>query len=244
MLNKNLSNNTAQAQFYDNLMQKRLLAGERLIFSDKNRTLHYLNRISKRLRGKRVLEIGCGTGYLTQILKEEYKATKVTGIDISPKSIEKAEELYPNNKFEVMRGEKLTFDDESFDVVISIQTIEHIKNYSQHLKEVYRVLKDKGIYLIETPNKPYNVIWEILQGNKDTYKFWHPSLFTKFSLERELRKYKFCPKFLRQYDLGQEKENQLVNKLGILGQLLNLFPLMLLPKFCAPTLFAIAMKNE
>ena len=43
--------------------------------------------------------------------------------------------------------------DNSFDIIISVENLEHLPNIDQHLFEVKRVLKPNGIYLIKTPNK-------------------------------------------------------------------------------------------
>jgi len=104
--------------------------------------------------GKRVLDCGCGGGYGSAYLTKN-GAKEVIGIDLSKWAIEQAKILYSENnlKFMVMDATDLKFKDSNFDVVLSFQVIEHLKDYKKHLLEVKRVLKPRGIFIISTPNK-------------------------------------------------------------------------------------------
>lgn len=105
--------------------------------------------------GKIILDAACGEGYGSNILVGE--AQKVYGIDISKEAIQHAKNKYNSNKIEFINSsiENLPFDDDTFDVVVSFETIEHVNHDIQvkFLKEVSRVLKKDGIFLISTPNK-------------------------------------------------------------------------------------------
>lgn len=100
-----------------------------------------------------VLDAACGVGFGTFMLSE--KAGKIFGIDVSQEAIEYAKKNYLNKNIEykVMDVEKLFFKDNFFDLVISFETIEHIKNPEIFLAEIKRVLKKDGILIISTPNK-------------------------------------------------------------------------------------------
>ncbi|PIN86225.1 hypothetical protein COV19_05445 [Candidatus Woesearchaeota archaeon CG10_big_fil_rev_8_21_14_0_10_44_13] len=107
------------------------------------------------VKGKVVLDDACGTGYGTAILSK--KAKKAIGIDASDKAIKLSKKGFHGNNlgFEQMDSTKLRFKDNSFDVVCSFETIEHIKNQELFLKEAARVLKKDGILIISTPNKEF-----------------------------------------------------------------------------------------
>ena len=89
---------------------------------------------------KKVLEIGCGIGDFVRFLAS--KGLDVTGIDpyASPQKGR-------NYRIERGYGERLPFDDASFDVVVSVRTLHHT-DAEETLKEAYRVLKDRGMICI------------------------------------------------------------------------------------------------
>jgi len=111
--------------------------------------------ISELVRGKIVLDAGCGEGYGTNFLAES--AARVVGIDISKEAVENARAAYPRKNLKFRRGsvDALPFKDGSFDVVISFEVIEHLDEELQaaFLKEAGRVLNTDGILVISTPNK-------------------------------------------------------------------------------------------
>ncbi len=79
----------------------------------------------------------------------------VVGGDISQTSIEYAKTHYAQHglHFCLLNAHRLPFNDESFDVVVSIETIEHLEKPMQFLSECYRVLKPGGEFVCSTPNK-------------------------------------------------------------------------------------------
>jgi len=99
-----------------------------------------------------ILDLGCGLGWGTNFLSSK---GNVIGVDIDKDSIKKANEKYKHNKnvkFVVADAINLPFKHGSFDTVVSIEDIEHVKNQRKYLEEVYRVLKDNGILILTTPN--------------------------------------------------------------------------------------------
>jgi Methylase involved in ubiquinone/menaquinone biosynthesis len=105
------------------------------------------------INNKKVLDIACGEGYGSNLMA--VNATYVTGIDINEEIITKAREKYKRPNLEFLQGnaEKLPFDDNSFDIVVSFETIEHLENHQALFSEIKRVLKPDGILIISTPNK-------------------------------------------------------------------------------------------
>lgn len=95
------------------------------------------------LDGKRVLLLGCGTAEESELLSQ-YNPKKITGIDISEKSILIAKESYPNCDFYVGNILELPFKENEFDFIFSSLAISHIEDKDKAFKEIYRVLDDGG----------------------------------------------------------------------------------------------------
>lgn len=100
----------------------------------------------------RVLEIGTGMGYGVRIVAPHTE--EFITID---KSEAYAEQLPENARFLQMAAPPIRFEDESFDYVISFQVIEHIKQDKEFVKEVWRVLKKGGRFIVSTPNAPMSL---------------------------------------------------------------------------------------
>ena len=103
---------------------------------------------------KIVLDAACGAGYGTAELGRV--AARVVGVDADEAAIAYARSRYAraNVVFEVMDVVSLRFADDSFDVVVSFETIEHLSDQETFLAEVARVLRPSGALVISTPNAP------------------------------------------------------------------------------------------
>jgi SAM-dependent methyltransferase len=109
---------------------------------------------SQYTRDKVVLDIACGCGYGSAYLR--YKgASRVVGGDISREAIIYARCYYSamGVDFVMIDAQTIPLKDDLFDVVVSMETIEHLVRPEDYLKECLRVLKDDGIMLLSTPNK-------------------------------------------------------------------------------------------
>ncbi|MGI9179336.1 MAG: class I SAM-dependent methyltransferase [Longimicrobiaceae bacterium] len=105
---------------------------------------------------KRVADVGCGSGYGCKILKEA-GAAAVYGSDISRSSIRFARSRYPDAaEFSVQGITELSgYADDSFEVTISSEVLEHIKEYGmedQALSELKRITRPGGLLVVATPN--------------------------------------------------------------------------------------------
>ena len=104
---------------------------------------------------KLVLDVACGTGYGVGYMVEK-GAGEVVGVDISMAAVDYAQErLGRNNKANFVCADaiRLPFVDNAFDVVVSFETIEHIRQYRKFLAECLRVLKENGLLICSTPNR-------------------------------------------------------------------------------------------
>lgn len=119
-------------------------------------TIH-LNRyyITKNLcKNKVVLDAACGEGYGSYLLSQ-WGASKVYGVDISEDAIRNAKNNFKtdNITFSVDNVEYLdTISDNSIDLVISFETMEHISHINNFFNNIKRVLKPNGLLIISCPN--------------------------------------------------------------------------------------------
>lgn len=99
-----------------------------------------------RYSGKRMLEIGCGTG--TDLLQFARGGAEVTGLDLTPRSIEIARQRFAvygcAGTFAIGDAENLAFPDASFDVVYSFGVLHHTPDTERAVKEAHRVLRRGG----------------------------------------------------------------------------------------------------
>ncbi len=106
------------------------------------------------VNGLRVLDAACGTGYGSVILREA-GAGYVEGVDLSADGIREAQRNCGRRDITFRQGSVLALDNpnDSFDVVISFETIEHVGDDAQYVREMRRVLRPGGIFLCSTPNR-------------------------------------------------------------------------------------------
>ncbi|HSM68404.1 MAG TPA: methyltransferase domain-containing protein [Xanthomonadales bacterium] len=105
-------------------------------------------------RQARVLDAACGEGYGSAMLAAS--AAQVTGVDISADTIAHAAARYgrqENLDFECVDCTALPFAQESFDVVVSFETLEHLAGQQALLAEFRRVLKADGLLILSSPDK-------------------------------------------------------------------------------------------
>ena len=96
----------------------------------------------------RLLDVGCGTGYLIQMLSE-VKNVNCVGLDLSQGMIDVARKKnIPNAEFVLGKADELPFEDESFDIVTCSQSFHHYPNRVEAVEEAYRVLKKGGLYIL------------------------------------------------------------------------------------------------
>lgn len=113
-------------------------------------------RLLPDLSGQRVLEIGCGRGDFAIWLAGKYEGSKVTGVDFSEAAIatahKRAESSHSNALFKVEDAEALSFADGDFDYVISCECMEHVPSPENMAREIHRVLKPGGQFILTTEN--------------------------------------------------------------------------------------------
>lgn len=158
---------------------------------------HKINLAGKLLSGikfKNCLDIGCASGYMISEIARAYPNVEYIGVDIYDKAIDYARENYPQIKFKVASAEKLPFKDGTFDLILFYETIEHVENPRECLKEIRRVLKKNGtlILTMDSGSWLFRIVWFFWENTKgNIWKGAHLHPFHHSDLERLVKKAKF-----------------------------------------------------
>jgi len=131
------------------------------------------------VEGKQVADVACGTGYGTELLCAEGKAAGAVGVDIDAEAVDYAAAVHGRDEIRYVRAsaDRTGLPDESFDVVVSFETIEHVADDVTLLDEFSRLLKPGGTLVCSTPNQ-----WPLEQGEHHVRVYDHTSF--KNVLER------------------------------------------------------------
>jgi SAM-dependent methyltransferase len=133
------------------------------------------------VQDKMVLDIACGTGYGIGLLRS--RAKFVTGVDIDAGAAGEAMSECGRNAAVILGdGSNLPFEDESFDVITSFETLEHLHERGKFLSELRRVLRPGAPILLSTPNANYTKPVNGKPGNP-----FHIYEYTPGELRDELR---------------------------------------------------------
>mgnify|MGYP001065270285 CR=1 FL=1 len=100
--------------------------------------------------GKKVLDVGCGNGYV--LSKYASEGAKVYGVDITKAGIDLCEKRFEylglKGDFRVADAQALPFEDNTFDCVCSVGVLHHVPNTQRAIDEIYRVLKPGGRLIV------------------------------------------------------------------------------------------------
>lgn len=117
-----------------------------------------LEKIQFNNSGK-ILELGCGVGITTKFIVEKFSESHITALDYDKEQIKTAKGKNNDNNIDFVVGDatRLGFANNSFDIVFEIFAFHHIENYQKAMKEVFRVLKPDGKFIVlDIPIKSFN----------------------------------------------------------------------------------------
>ena len=107
----------------------------------------YFGRVVKKVGYGKVLDVGCGSGYLLSKLKSEF----LCGMDLSAGAVKEAGNRVKQGHFCVADARSIAFKSNVFDYVVCTEVLEHIEG-NDTVRECYRVLKRGGVMLVTVPN--------------------------------------------------------------------------------------------
>jgi len=149
-----------------------------------NEFKNYLNS-----KNKKILEIGCSTGNIAREIID-MDNNSYYGVDISKEYIEIAKKSTIRGKFLQMDARELSFDNESFDIVMLSSVLHHIDDDigKNCFKEIHRVLKKDGVVIISEPIVNHKSLISIILCKLDRGNFIrtteeYQNLFKNFVIE-------------------------------------------------------------
>jgi len=170
----------------------------------------------------KLLDVGCGNGYLMNIAKK--KAKFVYGCDISRTAVKEAKRKGMVVVCADLNSGKLPYADEGLDDVTCIEVIEHVLDPMKLLRDIYRVLKPNGQLVLTTPNIRCfkNLVRLLFEGTfphttKDNFVWGggHLHYFTRKDIQLLLQKagFKSIKFYIAANQFKRSKKRQIVHKL-------------------------------
>lgn len=136
----------------------------------------------KKLEPESILDVGCGEGFTLEELRLKGIGKKLEGVDFLPRAIELGQKEHPKLDLKVGDIFDLKYPDNSFDVVVCSEVLEHIPDPEKGLRELVRV--SKGYCVLSVPNEPFFMLGNFLRGKNwsrlgndiehiNHWTFWH-----------------------------------------------------------------------
>lgn len=125
-------------------------------------------RIIGKIKFQNCLDVGCASGYMVSEISKVFPHAKYFGIDIYDKAIEYAKKNFPHIKFKVAFASKLPFNSNHFDLILFYETIEHVEDPKECLREIKRVLKKDGrlILTMDSGSLLFKIVWFVWENTK------------------------------------------------------------------------------
>ena len=132
------------------------MAKEELLLAEK------MTQMIKSTKSEKILDVGCGEGFFLVELAR-HKAGKIfEGVDNSKVAINLGKKMYPDLNIKIGDIYNLDYKDNSFDILVCTEVLEHLDNPKKALAELKRVTKK--YLVISVPNEPFFVISNFLRG--------------------------------------------------------------------------------
>lgn len=149
-----------------NPLRKLSRVARSVLHLNRPREVAVLTRLMALQPEHRLLDVGCGDGYLTS--RFAGRVREVVGIDPDPTMIAMAGRLNPGGNFHFDEGvaEKLPYADGSFDRVVAVSVVEHFQDPAAGLKEMGRVLRPGGVLAISVDSL-------LPENSPEVFRRWH-----------------------------------------------------------------------
>ncbi len=159
-------------RFYDDIAAEYdALKSSGVSIAHKYLLIPNLLRVLPDVNGKRVIDLGCGTGIISSLLVK--KGAEVTGIDISKNMIKIAKTRVKGARFLVGDIENMDLPSGYFDIGVCVLTMDYISDMKRVLREINRVLKKSGTLILIVRNPFVSSTKPIDSRHKHVRKFYY-----------------------------------------------------------------------
>lgn len=144
---------------------------------EKQRTAPAIDLIKKAcvVNPKKIIDIGCGPGNSTAVLKEMFPDADILGVDYSDNMLEKAKSKYPDLSFmKCDAGNDLRNFNERFDLVFSNACIQWIPNHKELIRDMLHILSENGTLAVQAPINGKAPLFRIIKEVASEQKWQFP----------------------------------------------------------------------
>jgi len=152
--------------------------------------LRRIRRILPKSKVFSLLDIGTGSGYLLSFLESEYPKASFAGLEYDSRLVELSKKKVKNANIKQGNAENFNFENSKFDVIVSLQVIEHLYNPSLMLNRIKSHLNQDGILVLTTPNLEC-LSAKIMKGKWHGYRPDHVSLKSNTEWKTTIEKHGF-----------------------------------------------------
>lgn len=148
------------------------------------RRFNILHRFMGDVPNKKILDAGTGEGYFLTTIKAKEKI----GIELSEKRVITALKLFPNLRISVADVRNLPFSDNSFDVIVCSEVLEHVDGFERAIQEFKRCIKPGGCVILSFPNENTVAFGRLLLLKFPLHELDHVNSLTPSDIEKYLGK--------------------------------------------------------
>ena len=150
-------------KYKDKNNDNKLISKDNFVTSRSSILAKILNEEIKSKSNLNVLEIGCGKGYLLNNLSKIFKNSNFFGYDVGDYSQYKT---FLKKKISFIKNKKLSFKNDSLDIIIISHTLNYFINPLKEIKEYKKLLKKNGYLMIITPDIKKNIFYTLMSDQK------------------------------------------------------------------------------
>lgn len=147
-----------------------------------------LEEVVKAIKGNKrrdkILDVGSASGWFISEISKRFQDSNCFGIDIYSKGIFYAKKKYPQVEFKVADAHDIPYKDETFDVIVCTEVLEHVDDPWQVVMEIKRVLKTGGLAIIELDSGSwlFSIIWYLWRKSKG--RIWNEAHLHSFNVKK------------------------------------------------------------
>lgn len=114
---------------------------------------HFVTRVLQIADARTVLDYGAGIGLYLPVCKRLFPSATLAFCDVSPTARERFAAKYPRHadEYRLVQAEGAEFSEGAFDVIVSVEVMEHVPDLAAYMRDVFRLLKPGGTFVWTTP---------------------------------------------------------------------------------------------